>query len=98
MARVQVYWDADDVPSGNVQHITEHGITQDEVMDVFAGYYEEYIISRETGNPIVFGETSTGKYIAVAFEIVEAELPSVYPLTAYEVRRPANPKKGRRRP
>jgi hypothetical protein len=97
MANPLVYWDAEDDPRGNIQHIAIHGITQDEVEEVLEGHYEEYVISRETGNPIAFGETSTGKYLGVVFDVVEPELPSVYPLTAFEVPTPAVPKKGKRK-
>jgi hypothetical protein len=97
MPTPHVYWDADDDPEGNVQHIARNGITQEEVEEILERHCEEYVISRESGNPIAFGETSTGKYIAVAFEIVEPELPSVYPHTAYETPPPARPKKGKRK-
>ena len=39
--------------------------------------------SRSSGRPIAFGETSTGRIIAVVFEEIDAN--TVYPVTAYEV-------------
>ena len=79
----QILWDLDDDPSGNVQHIAEHGVTVEEVEDVLYAA-EEFVASESSGRPITFGETSTGKYIAVVFEIVDNDMMSVYPVTAYE--------------
>jgi hypothetical protein len=31
---MQIIWDLDDEPDGNVQHIAEHGLTKEEVDDV----------------------------------------------------------------
>jgi hypothetical protein len=39
---------------------------------------------QSSGRPITFGETSTGKYIAVVFDVVEEDPLAVYPVTAYE--------------
>jgi hypothetical protein len=33
--------------------------------------------------PVVFGDTSTGKHLMVAFDEIDAD--TVYPVTAYEV-------------
>lgn len=79
---LQIIWDFDDDPMGNVQHIAEHGIDQDEVTEVLEDP-EGWATSRTSGLPIVFGSTSTGKYIAVIFEQVAPDV--VYPVTAYEV-------------
>lgn len=79
----QVFWDLDDDPDGNIQHIAEHGITIEEVEDVLCGT-EEVFASHASGRPITFGETSTGKYIAVVFDVVDEDPLAVYPVTAYE--------------
>jgi len=79
----RILWDLDDDPEGNVQHIAEHGITIEEVEDVLY-VAEEVVASQSSGRPTTFGETSTGKYIAVVFEIVEEDPLAVYPVTAYE--------------
>ena len=79
----QVLWDLDDDPDGNVQHIAEHGITIEEVEDVLYAT-EEVFASQSSGRPITFGETRTGKYIAVVFDVVDEDPLSVYPVTAYE--------------
>jgi uncharacterized DUF497 family protein len=77
-----------DDPDGNVQHIAEHGITMDEVEEVLDDADGLDIYSRSSGNPITFGYTSTGKYIAVVWEQVEADPLTVYPHTAYEAPEP----------
>jgi uncharacterized DUF497 family protein len=83
MRIVRVIWDLDDDPDGNVQHIDEHGITTEEVEEVlFAA--EDVIASNSSGRPLTFGETSSGKYIAVVFEVVDDDPVAVYPVTAYE--------------
>jgi uncharacterized DUF497 family protein len=79
----RVLWDLDDDPDGNVQHIAEHGISIEEVEEVlFAA--EEVVASYSSGRPLTFGWTSTGKHVAVVFEIVEDDPLAVYPITAYE--------------
>lgn len=45
---------------------------------------EEVLASHSSGRPITFGQTTTGKYLAVVFDIVEEDPLSVYPVTAYE--------------
>jgi len=92
MATISVIWDLDDDLRGNVQHIALHGITKEEVEEVLDNHYDDYFFSREEPhNPITFGDTSTGKYIAVVFEIVDEDAPTVYPLTAYDAPPPASP-------
>ena len=78
----QVCWDLDDDPSGYVQHIAEHGISKEEVEEVLehpAGIER----SRSSGLLIAFGETTTGRLIAVVYEDISDD--SVYPVTAYEI-------------
>ena len=79
----QIVWDLGDDPDGNVQHIAEHGLTVDEVEDVLSAA-EELLASHSSGRPITFGETRTGRYIAVVFDIIDEDPLSVYPVTAYE--------------
>jgi len=65
--RIQnVLWDLDSELEGNVQHIAEHGITIEEVEEVLFGS-DDVAASNTSGRPIMFGETSTGRYIAVDF-------------------------------
>jgi len=79
----QIVWDLDDDPDGNVQHLAEHRITIEEAEEVLVAA-EEVVASNSSGRPVVFGETTTGKYIAVIFEIANEDPLAVYPVTAYE--------------
>jgi uncharacterized DUF497 family protein len=79
----QIIWDLDDDLDGNVQHIAEHDISIDEVEEVLDGA-DDVAASHTSGRPIVFGETSTGKFIAVVFDVVDENPLVVYPVTAYE--------------
>jgi hypothetical protein len=72
----------DDDPRGNVQHIAEHDISKEEVEEVLehpAGIER----SRSSGLLMAFGETTTGRLIAVVYEDISDD--SVYPVTAYEI-------------
>ncbi len=83
-----IQWDRDDDPHGNVQHIARHHLTMEEVEAVFQ-HPTGTDTSRSSGRPVVFGETGTGRYIMVAYEVVDAS--TVYPITAYEVPRRTRP-------
>ncbi len=82
MGYTTIFWDLDDDPDGNVQHIVEHDLTKEEVEDVLADP-EGRGTSRSTGLPIVFGTTFTGRFIAVVFEEIDDE--TAKPVTAYEI-------------
>ena len=75
-------WDLDGDPEGNVQHIAEHGISKEEVEEVLENP-DGVETSRFSGRPIAFGETTTGRIIAVIYEEIDED--TVYPVTAYEV-------------
>lgn len=79
----QILWDLDDDPDGNVQHVAEHGLSIEEVEEVLYDA-DEVIASNSSGRPMVFGETATGKYIAIVFDVVDEDPLAVYPVTAYE--------------
>jgi hypothetical protein len=66
MGYTTIIWDLDDNPDGNVQHIAEHDLTKEEVEDALAEP-EGRGIRRSSGLPIIFGTTSTGRFIAVVF-------------------------------
>jgi hypothetical protein len=87
MSDAIIVWDLPDDPDGNYHHIvTEgHGVTLEEVEEVLQSPDSDVDISRESGNPIAFGWTSTGKYIAIPFEHVCDDPLMVYPITAYPV-------------
>lgn len=65
----------------NEAHLAEHGVTPEEFEEV-VGNPDWVQISRTTGRPIAFGETSSGKYLACVYELLD-ELTAL-PITAYE--------------
>jgi hypothetical protein len=79
-----ILWDLEDDLDGNVRHIAEHDISQDEVEQVLENAADEDI-SRSTGLPVVFGDTKAGRHLMVVYEQID-EI-TVYPVTAYEVPR-----------
>jgi uncharacterized DUF497 family protein len=87
---ITIIWDPEDDPEGNWHHIVVegHGITAEEVEEVLRNYHAEAVTSRTSGNPITFGYTETGKYIAVVFEQANDDPLMLYPITAYEVPEP----------
>ena len=80
-----IAWDMDDDPEGNVQHIAQHGITVEEVEEVLLCEDNPVGESRSSGHPITFGETSTGKRIAVIWEQALDNPLVIRPVTAYEL-------------
>ena len=84
-----VAWDDEDDPAGNVQHIRAHGISPDEFLDVLLDPRSAPDTSRSSGRPMRFGWTSTGRYIAIVFEIEDdGEDVILIPVTAYNVSPP----------
>jgi uncharacterized DUF497 family protein len=79
-----IVWDLDDDPDGNVQHCAAHGVSKEDVEEVFENAMDEDI-SRSSGRPVVFGDTSAGRHLMVVFEEIDAD--TVYPVTAYDVPR-----------
>jgi hypothetical protein len=65
MNDAQIIWDLPDDPDGNVQHIAEHGITQEDVEDVLFDEDSQTTTSKSSGMPVTFGYTTSGQYIAV---------------------------------
>ena len=84
MAIDSLLWDLEDDPEGNVKHCAEHGVTMEEVEEVFQNV-SDADISRTSGRPVVFGDTHTGRHLMVVFEVIDES--TAYPVTAYEVRR-----------
>jgi len=82
-----ILWDDVDDAQGNVQHIVGPGeVTIDEVEEVLYDHQSAVELSDQSGNPIAFGWTSTGKRIAVVFTFEEdPDLVIVRPITAYPV-------------
>jgi uncharacterized DUF497 family protein len=79
-----VIWDLDDDPDGNVQHCADHGVTKEEVEEVLERA-TDIDISQSSGRPVVFGDTSEGRYLMVVYDEIDAR--TAYPVTAYEVPR-----------
>lgn len=77
-----ILWDLDEDPDGNVQHIAEHGLTREEVEEVLQ-HPDGVKVSRSSGRPIAFGETTTGRVIAVVYDEIDQD--TVRPVTAYEI-------------
>jgi len=77
-----ILWDLDEDEEGNVQHIAQHGVTKEEVEEVLESPAGT-VVSRSSGRPIVFGETSTGRLLAVVYEEIDAD--TARPVTAWEV-------------
>jgi hypothetical protein len=82
MCYMTIIWDLDDDPAGNVQHIAEHDLTQEEVEEVLIDP-ERRGKSRSSGLPIAFGTTSTGRFIAVIFQELDSD--TAKPVTAYDI-------------
>ena len=92
-----IFWDLEDDPDGNVQHLLEDGITIEEAEEVLLDPRSSRVPSRTSGLPTVFGWTSTGRYLAVVYELVDDDPLTFRPVTAYEAPPPAPRKKRRKR-
>ena len=80
-----IAWDMEDDPNGNAQHIAEHGISRDEVEEVLLNENNPVGESRSSGRPVTFGQTSTGRRIAVVWELALEDPLAIRPITAFEV-------------
>lgn len=67
----------------NVQHIADNDITPEEFEEVVS-HPKRTGKSRSSGLPIAFGPTSTGKFIAAVYRMIDDD--TVHPITAYEIR------------
>jgi hypothetical protein len=63
-------------------HVAAHDVTPDEFEEVVCDP-DEVHQSRSSGRPVAFGETSTGKYLACVYELLDDT--TVLPVAAYEV-------------
>ncbi len=88
MHDAQVIWDLPDDPDGNVQHIADHGFTQDDIEDVLFDANSQTTTSKSSGLPITFGYTAGDQYIAVVWEHIDDDPLTMRPVTAYEVPEP----------
>ena len=82
----EVIWDLPDNPEGNYRRIIDnHDVTAEEVEEILRDPDSEQTFSRSSGRPIVYGWTSTGKFVAVVYEEVHGDPLSVYPIVAFIV-------------
>ena len=88
MAYIEIIWDLDDDADGNVQHILEHGVSKDEVEEILTSPHSALDTSKSSGEPITFGCTAEGRYLAVVWQHVFDDPLTVYPITAYDVPEP----------
>jgi len=86
---ILLIWDLDDDPQGNTWHISEHGVTPEEVEEVLNDGHSRTTYSHSSGRPITFGWTAAGRYLAVVWEVADEEPLTVYPVTAYPAPEPS---------
>lgn len=86
-----VIWDLEDDPDGNYRHIVDGNVAPEEVHEVLMNSRNPTVLSRTSGRPVTFGWASTGRYIAVVWELVNDDPRMIYPVTAY----PTDPPKAR---
>jgi hypothetical protein len=68
-----------------VEHIAEHGVSQDDFEHVVC-HPARKGLSRSTGLPTAWGQTVGGRYIMAVYERVDSV--TVLPVTAFEVFEP----------
>ncbi len=56
---MEIVWDLEDDPGGNVYHIREHDVSVDEVEEVLRSPHSQTTLSRSSGERATFGWTST---------------------------------------
>ena len=76
----QCFWDLDDDPGGNVQHIAQHGLSKEDI-DHAIEFSSEELRSDSSGLPLIFGPALDGSTIVVVYERIDES--SIYPVTAY---------------
>jgi uncharacterized DUF497 family protein len=84
MRIIAILWDPEDDPEGNVRHCADHGVSKEEVEEVLENPTDGDV-SRTSGRPVVFGDTSNGRHLMIVYE--EVDISTVYPITAFEVPR-----------
>jgi len=65
-----------------IEYLEQHGVSPDEFEEVVLDslYIQR---NRTSDRPIVFGPTSSGRFLACVFEYLDAN--TVIPITAYEI-------------
>jgi uncharacterized DUF497 family protein len=80
-----IFWDNEDDPDGNAQHVAEHDLTVEDVEEVLAAPVSEGH-SKSTGCPAVWGHVPDGRYVIVVFEGIDED--TIRVITASEVPEP----------
>ena len=86
MSFLRLLWDHPDDPSGNVQHIAEHGLEIEHVEEVLANPTDEGV-SRSSGQRCLWGYTLENLYVIVVYEEIDDD--AIRVVTAYEVPEPS---------
>ena len=82
-------WDDPGDQGGNTAHIAEHGLSPAEVEAALLDDGTTFDVSDSSGRPMAFGDTGTGRFIAIAFEMLNPADPLIIrPITAYDVPEP----------
>ena len=92
-----IIWELEDDPDGNVQHLREHDVTIEEAEEVLLDPQSTRATSHSSGLPTVFGWTSTGRHLAVVYELVDDNPLTLRSVTAYDVPPQKSKKKRRKR-
>ena len=74
----------------NIAHVAAHSITPFEFEEVLLDDALPTVLSRSSGRPMKFGNTSTGKHICVVWVEVKISPLTLLPVTAYDAPKPRN--------
>jgi hypothetical protein len=66
------------------RHLAANGVTPEEFQSVLENPHRE-AVSRSSGQPIAFGWTTDGRYLACVYDLVDEV---IRPVTAYEIEEP----------
>jgi len=81
----EVIWDNPEQPNGNRQKVWAHDLSEDEVESVLLDDHYETVPNRSfPQHCLVFGYTFSDRFIAVAFEILDEDVPIIRPIAAFE--------------
>jgi len=78
MPYLDILWN--DEAGGNADKVAQHGLTKDDVTDVFDDPTEK-TRSRSSGLPLWKGFTRDGRYVSVVFQWIDRT--TVLPITAF---------------
>lgn len=81
-----IIWDLDDDPEGKrpALRTTWSLLSKEEIEEVLQNA-TDIDISRSSGRPVVFGDTTSGRHLMVVYKEIDED--TAYPVTAYEVPR-----------